>query len=46
MSEPRCQVSPTNRFRPNHTLQWTGGIVAVPTLLVQMWVSGGFVDRR
>jgi hypothetical protein len=23
---------------PNHTLQRTGGTVAVPTLLVQMWV--------
>ena len=32
--------------RPNHTLQRTGGIVAVPPLLVQTRVGGGAPARR
>jgi hypothetical protein len=29
----------------NHTRQRTGGTVAMPTLLVQTWVGGGFAAR-
>jgi hypothetical protein len=31
---------------PNHTLQRTGGTVAMPTLLVHTRVGGGFAARR
>jgi hypothetical protein len=33
-------------IRPNHTLQRTGGTVAVPPRLVQTRVGGGFSARR
>jgi hypothetical protein len=32
--------------RSNHTLQRTGGTVAVPTLLVQTQVGGGVAAHR
>jgi hypothetical protein len=32
--------------RPNHTLQRTGGTVAMPTLWIHTRVGGGFAARR